>query len=120
MLGLTLNPILIVDALRDLLASFADPSPGLAVVAAVVLSVATGTSVLACTGYVGLLSWVARDAMARGMDNAVLWMSLVMFTLFFGLLIYTISRPEGDLVKCTSCGNKRLQASAHCPRCGNS
>jgi len=32
---------------------------------------------------VALLVWVARDAKARGMDSAVLWMLLVFFLMFW-------------------------------------
>jgi hypothetical protein len=64
--------------------------------------------------------WVARDAKARGLDNSVLWMILVMVTGPIGLIIYIYSRPKGELVPCSSCGNKRLEASAKCPHCGNS
>ncbi|MGH7566224.1 MAG: hypothetical protein ACREK2_05290 [Gemmatimonadota bacterium] len=69
---------------------------------------------------IALLVWVARDAKSRGMDSAVLWMILVMGTGPIGLLIYIYSRPKGQLVACPSCGNKRLEASAKCPHCGNS
>jgi len=68
---------------------------------------------------IAMLVWVARDAKARGMDSAVLWMLLVFFTGFFGLLIYLFARPQGNVVKCAHCGNSRLQASAKCPHCGN-
>ena len=68
---------------------------------------------------IALLVWVARDAKARGLDNSVLWMILVMATGPIGFLIYIYSRPKGELVACASCGNKRLQASATCPHCGN-
>jgi uncharacterized membrane protein YhaH (DUF805 family) len=68
---------------------------------------------------IALLVWVARDAKARGMDSAVLWMILVMFTSIIGLIIYTFSRPQGNLVRCQHCGNNRLQASAKCPHCSN-
>ena len=68
---------------------------------------------------VALLVWVARDAKARGMDSAVVWMILVMFTSVLGLVIYIFSRPQGNLIRCPSCGNQRLQASAKCPHCGN-
>jgi ABC-type amino acid transport system permease subunit len=68
---------------------------------------------------VALLVWVARDAKARGMDSAVLWMVLVMLTGLIGLVIYLFSRPQGNVVPCAHCGNKRLQASAKCPHCGN-
>jgi hypothetical protein len=84
-----------------------------------------------CLGFVGViivgiialniaaLIWVARDAKNRGMDNAVVWMILVMLTGIIGLIIYLFTRPQGNLVPCPHCGNKRLQASAKCPHCGN-
>ena len=78
----------------------------LAVIALIVLNIA-------------ILVWVARDAKSRGMDSAVVWMILVMFTSLIGLLIYIFSRPQGNLVRCRDCGNKRLQASAQCPHCKN-
>ena len=68
---------------------------------------------------IALLVWVARDAKSRGMDSAVLWMILVMFTSVIGLLIYLFSRPQGDLMQCPHCNNGRLKASAKCPHCGN-
>lgn len=69
---------------------------------------------------IALLIWVARDAKSRGMDNAVIWMILVMLTGIIGLIIYLFTRPPGTLVPCVQCGNKRLQVSAKCPHCGNS
>jgi NADH:ubiquinone oxidoreductase subunit K len=69
---------------------------------------------------IALLVWVARDAKSRGMDSSVLWMFLVMFTGPLGLVIYLFSRPQGNLLQCPSCKNKRLLASAKCPHCGNS
>ena len=68
---------------------------------------------------VSLLIWVARDAKARSMDGAVIWMLLVLFTGIFGLLIYLFSRPNGYLVVCNSCRNKRLAAARICPHCSN-
>ena len=67
-----------------------------------------------------LLVWVARDAKARGMDSSVLWMILVMFTGLIGLVIYIFARPQGNLVPCQQCQNKRLEAAVKCPHCGNS
>ena len=79
-----------------------------------------------CLGFFGLIAlnivlliWVARDAKNRGMDNAVVWMILVMFTGIIGLIIYIFTRPQGNLVPCPQCANKRLQVSAKCPHCGN-
>lgn len=68
---------------------------------------------------IALLVWVARDAKNRGMDSAILWMILVMFTGIIGLIIYLLTRPQGNVIACPHCGNKRLQVSAKCPHCGN-
>jgi len=68
---------------------------------------------------IAILVWVARDAKARSMDSAVLWMLLVLCTGLLGLIIYLFSRPQGNVISCPSCNNKRLQASAKCPHCGN-
>jgi uncharacterized membrane protein YhaH (DUF805 family) len=68
---------------------------------------------------IALLVWVAKDAKSRGMDNAVVWMVLVMVTSLIGLVIYILSRPKGELVQCASCGNSKLQSAAKCPHCGN-
>jgi uncharacterized membrane protein YhaH (DUF805 family) len=68
---------------------------------------------------IALLVWVARDAKARGMDSSVLWMILVMFTGVIGLIIYIFARPQGNLIQCSHCGNRRMQVSAKCPHCGN-
>lgn len=68
---------------------------------------------------IALLIWVARDAKARGMDSAVIWMLLVMFTGPVGFVIYLLSRPQGNVIQCSHCHNRRLQSSARCPHCGN-
>jgi uncharacterized membrane protein YhaH (DUF805 family) len=93
---------------------------------------AGGLAACGCLGFVGfiivaiialniaLLVWVARDAKNRGMDSAILWMVLVMVTGVIGLVIYLFTRPQGNLVPCPHCGNKRMQVSAKCPHCGNS
>ena len=67
---------------------------------------------------IALLIWVARDAKARGMDSAILWMLLVLFLGVLGLVIYLFARPQGNTIPCPNCGNKRLQASVKCPHCG--
>ncbi|HEY4381306.1 MAG TPA: PLDc N-terminal domain-containing protein [Acidobacteriaceae bacterium] len=67
---------------------------------------------------IALLVWVARDAKARGMDSSVLWMLLVFCTSIVGLIIYLLSRPQGNLISCPNCGNQKLQAAVRCPHCG--
>jgi uncharacterized membrane protein YhaH (DUF805 family) len=68
--------------------------------------------------HIAFLVWVARDAKARGMDGAILWMLLVLFIPFVGIIIYIFSRPQGNMIQCSNCNNKRLQASVKCPHCG--
>ena len=92
---------------------------------------AGGLAACGCMGFVGffiiaiialniaLLVWVARDAKNRNMDTPVLWMILVVLTGFIGLIIYILVRPQGNLVRCPHCNNKRMQVSAKCPHCGN-
>ena len=82
--------------------------------------VVIAAGVVAIALNIALLVWVARDAKNRSMDSSVLWMLLVMFTGFVGLLIYILSRPQGPISQCASCGGKRLAASAKCPHCHNS
>jgi hypothetical protein len=67
---------------------------------------------------IAILVWVARDAKARGLDNGVLWMLLVFFTGIIGLIVYILARPQGNLIECPNCHNKRLQAAVRCPHCG--
>lgn len=66
-----------------------------------------------------LLVWVARDSKARGMDNAVMWIILVFVLPIVGFAVYLFSRPKGNLTKCPTCSNKRLEVAAKCPHCGN-
>ena len=68
--------------------------------------------------HIAILVWVAKDAKSRGMDNAVLWMILVILTGVIGLIVYVLARTQGNLVPCPNCHNKRLQVSARCPHCG--
>jgi uncharacterized membrane protein YhaH (DUF805 family) len=68
---------------------------------------------------IALLVWVARDAKARGMDSAVLWMILVLLLPLIGIIVYILARPQGSMVRCAHCGNNRLQASVKCPHCGH-
>lgn len=77
-----------------------------------------GFLVLVVVLNIALLVWVARDAKARGMDSGILWMLLVFFTSFIGLIIYLFARPQGNTIPCPNCGNKRLAASVKCPHCG--
>jgi len=72
--------------------------------------------------FVGLIVFVYRyiksDATARGMPNAssMAWLGLLGL---MGLLIYVLTRPQGNIAPCPNCGKKRMQGLAQCPHCGN-
>ena len=68
---------------------------------------------------IAMLVWVARDSKSRGMDAAFMWMVFVFIVPIVGFVVYLFSRPQGNLIRCGSCANKRLEASAKCPHCGN-
>jgi len=97
-----------------------EPNPGAAAAGCALCSTFLIIPIVIFALDIALLVWVARDAKARGMDSAVLWMILVMFTSVIGLLIYILARPQGNLIQCPNCHNKRLQASVKCPQCGAS
>ncbi|WP_263376048.1 PLDc N-terminal domain-containing protein [Granulicella aggregans] len=67
---------------------------------------------------IALLVWVNKDAKTRGMETPVIWMLLVLFTSFIGLIIYLLSRPKGNLASCPRCGHKKLSMLVKCPHCG--
>jgi len=118
--GLALLSLLLINGV-----ALAQPQPSDAETCAACGTCGAGMGVMIITPIVifalniALLVWVARDAKSRGMDSAVIWMILVLFTSIIGLIIYIFSRPQGILMQCSSCGNNRLQASAKCPHCGN-
>jgi hypothetical protein len=43
--------------------------------------------------WIFVLVWVYRDATARGMENAVIWVLLTFFLGLIGLVVYLIVRP---------------------------
>jgi hypothetical protein len=68
---------------------------------------------------IAILLWVKNDATARGMENPLMWLIIVLFTGFVGLIIYILVRPKGEVAVCASCGKKRMQGLPKCPSCGN-
>lgn len=66
-----------------------------------------------------LLAWVARDAKNRCIDGGAVWVLLVVFLNFIGLLIYMASRPHGMLTTCYRCQNRKLNYARVCPHCGH-
>lgn len=66
-----------------------------------------------------ILIWVYNDAKARGMDNPVIWLVVVLITGLIGLIIYLVVRPKGATAPCPSCSKKRMTGLPRCPHCGN-
>jgi hypothetical protein len=65
-----------------------------------------------------LLAWVAKDAKNRGIDGGAVWVIVILFTHWIGLLVYLASRPSGHLIVCGRCRNKKLNYVLSCPHCG--
>jgi di/tricarboxylate transporter len=84
---------------------------------AVILIVGLGISVAAFVAWIFVAIWASKDAKSRGMDNSGMWVVLILFTGMIGLIIYLVSRPQGDLKTCRECGNKRLREAGRCPHC---
>ena len=65
-----------------------------------------------------LPTWVYVDARERGMPRAMLWSFLALISLFVGLVVYLIARPEGaSVLRCPGCG-REVNGGAFCPHCG--
>jgi di/tricarboxylate transporter len=84
---------------------------------AVFMIVILAISVAAMVAWIFVAIWASKDAKSRGMDNSGMWVVLILFTGMIGLIIYLVSRPQGDLKTCRECGNKRLRESYRCPHC---
>ncbi len=65
-----------------------------------------------------LPTWVYVDARERGLPRARLWSLLTLISLFVGLIVYLIARPEeAKLLQCPGCG-REVNGGAFCPHCG--
>ena len=105
------------------------PSPSEEMTKEMMANAACGTCFAGCGTFIAvivglfvlnivLLVWVASDAKARGMSG-VAWLALILFFGPIGLIVYVFARPQGSVIRCLRCRNKRLQVSATCPHCGN-
>jgi putative membrane protein insertion efficiency factor len=65
-----------------------------------------------------MMVFTYKDAKARGDQNAVIWLILIFFLHWIGLVVYLIARPKGDLAPCANCKNKMMTTLAKCPHCG--
>ncbi len=63
-----------------------------------------------------IFKWIKKDARSRGMPNADSICFLALLGLL-GLLIYVLTRPQGNVMPCPSCGQPRMQGLARCPQC---
>jgi hypothetical protein len=68
---------------------------------------------------IALLVWVYRDAQNRGMENAIIWLIIVLVFGPLAAIVYLFVRTKGNLVPCSHCGARRLEVSAKCSHCGN-
>ena len=101
---------------------FADAAPPAAACGAVgcVLVVYLAILVAVLAGAIALIvfifKWIKKDAKSRGMPNAdsVCWLGLLGL---LGLLIYVLTRPQGDTFPCQSCGMMRMNGLPQCPNC---
>lgn len=65
-----------------------------------------------------LPTWVYVDARERGVRRAMLWSFLVLISVFVGLVVYLIARPEETTLKCPGC-EREVNGGAYCPHCGH-
>jgi hypothetical protein len=66
-----------------------------------------------------LPTWVYADARERGVPRAALWSFLVLVSLFLGLVVYLIARPEAPgALRCPECA-REVNGGAFCPHCGH-
>jgi len=65
-----------------------------------------------------LPTWVYVDARERGVAQARLWSFLALVSLFVGLVVYLIARPEQpNALRCPGCG-REVNGGTFCPYCG--
>jgi hypothetical protein len=66
-----------------------------------------------------LPTWVYVDARERGVRRPMLWSFLVLISVFLGLVVYLIARPEEPTqLQCPGCG-REVNGGAFCPHCGH-
>ncbi|MFH0735881.1 MAG: zinc ribbon domain-containing protein [bacterium] len=66
-----------------------------------------------------LPTWVYTDAQERDMRNPGVWAFLSLISLFFGLTIYLITRPNTyRSLHCPTCQGELNGTRAYCPHCG--
>ncbi|MEP6904098.1 MAG: hypothetical protein ABJA66_20435 [Actinomycetota bacterium] len=63
-----------------------------------------------------IFKFIKKDAIARGDNPSKAWFALLGL---LGLLIYVLTRPQGNVMPCPSCGKSRMQGLPRCPHCGN-
>jgi hypothetical protein len=63
-----------------------------------------------------IFKYIKKDAIARGDNPSKAWFALLGL---LGLLIYVLTRPQGNVMPCPSCGQGRMQGLPRCPNCGN-
>jgi hypothetical protein len=66
-----------------------------------------------------LPTWVYLDASERNVKSPILWAFLSLISLFIGLAVYLITRPEAlRSLNCPECGGELDTTRIYCPHCG--
>lgn len=63
-----------------------------------------------------IFKYIKKDAISRGDSPGKAWFALLGL---IGLLIYLLTRPQGNLLPCPHCRANRMQGLPRCPHCGN-
>lgn len=64
-----------------------------------------------------IFKWIKKDSVARGLPpgNNMPWLALLGL---IGLVIYLLTRPQGNVMPCPRCNEPRMQGLPMCPHCG--
>ncbi len=68
--------------------------------------------------HIVIVVWIVKDARDRGVQDVVVWALIGFFAGIVGLIVYILTRPQGNLVACEHCGRRRLASLKRCPHCG--
>jgi hypothetical protein len=61
--------------------------------------------------------WIYKATMEKGMPSPPAWSLLALFFPIITLLLYLFNKPEGEMVDCPVCENKKLEILYECPHC---
>ncbi len=65
-----------------------------------------------------LAIWVVKDVRARGAGAPGTWALAILLLGLLAFVLYLLVRPNGQLVECRHCYNRKLEIARACPHCG--